>query len=147
MQTKSFYLIVVKYRTWWIDLCVGTFWTSPAQLKQYRDNTDNRDSLGHYNRDKKCSYRYIPVQFEDQYSCIGWVFNKLIKKTNESLYLRDSLGKPYWLSSSPILWQPDGDCAVWLTLASIVASYRMGFEVYTKLNNGKTWSQYVFIGL
>ncbi len=32
-----------------------------STIKQYRDNTDNRDNLGHYNRDKKCSYRYIPV--------------------------------------------------------------------------------------
>ncbi len=61
-----------------------------STFKQYCDNTDNRDHFGHYNRDKKCSYRYIPSQFEDQYSCIGWVFNKLTKKMNESLYLRDS---------------------------------------------------------
>ncbi len=26
---------------------------------QYRDNIDNCDNFGHYNRDKKCSYRYI----------------------------------------------------------------------------------------
>ncbi len=28
---------------------------------QYRDNTDNRDNFGHYNRDKKFSYHYIPT--------------------------------------------------------------------------------------
>ncbi len=31
-----------------------------STLEQYRDNTDNRDHFGHYNHDKKCSYRYIP---------------------------------------------------------------------------------------
>ncbi len=30
-----------------------------SPFKQYRDNNDYRDNLGHYNRDKKCSYRYI----------------------------------------------------------------------------------------
>ncbi len=29
--------------------------------KKKRDNTDNHDKFGHYNRDKKCSYRYIPI--------------------------------------------------------------------------------------
>ncbi len=28
--------------------------------EQSRDNTDNRDNFGHYNRDKKFSYLYIP---------------------------------------------------------------------------------------
>ncbi len=32
-----------------------------STLLQYRDNTDNRDSFGHYNRDKKFSYHYIPT--------------------------------------------------------------------------------------
>ncbi len=27
---------------------------------QHRDNSDNRDNFGHYNRDKKFTYRYIP---------------------------------------------------------------------------------------
>ncbi len=31
-----------------------------STFEQYRDNTDNRDNFGHYNRDKKFSYRYIP---------------------------------------------------------------------------------------
>ncbi len=30
-----------------------------STFEQYRDNTDNRDNFGHYNRDKKFSYRYI----------------------------------------------------------------------------------------
>ncbi len=34
-----------------------------STFEQYRDNTDNRDNFGHYNRDKKFSYRYIPTQF------------------------------------------------------------------------------------
>ncbi len=29
--------------------------------KKKRDNTDKFDKFGHYNRDKKCSYRYIPI--------------------------------------------------------------------------------------
>ncbi len=33
-----------------------------STFEQYRDNTDNRDNFGHYNRDKKFSYRYIPMQ-------------------------------------------------------------------------------------
>ncbi len=32
-----------------------------STFEQYRDNTDNRDNFGHYNRDKKFSYRYIPI--------------------------------------------------------------------------------------
>ncbi len=35
MQTKShfiFCLLIFKYKTWWIDLCVCTFWTSPAHF-------------------------------------------------------------------------------------------------------------------
>ncbi len=28
-----------------------------STFKQYRDNIDNRDHFGHYNRDKKFSYR------------------------------------------------------------------------------------------
>ncbi len=32
-----------------------------STFEQYRDNTDNRDNFGHYNRDKKFSYRYIPM--------------------------------------------------------------------------------------
>ncbi len=31
-----------------------------STFEQYRENTDNRDHFGHYNHDKKCSYRYIP---------------------------------------------------------------------------------------
>ncbi len=31
-----------------------------STFEQYRDNTDNRDNFGHYNCDKKFSYRYIP---------------------------------------------------------------------------------------
>ncbi len=34
-----------------------------STLLQYHDNTDNRDKFGHYNRDKKCSYRYIPIVY------------------------------------------------------------------------------------
>ncbi len=34
-----------------------------STFEQYRDNTDNRDNFGHYNRDKKFSYRYIPNKF------------------------------------------------------------------------------------
>ncbi len=66
MQTKSFYLLFVDffyiYKTW-SDLCVGPFWTSPAHLNNSRDNTDNRDNFGHYNRDKKFSFSYIPNLF------------------------------------------------------------------------------------
>ncbi len=29
-------------------------------FEQYRDNTDNCDNFGHYNRDKKCSCCYNP---------------------------------------------------------------------------------------
>ncbi len=29
---KWFYLLIFKYKTWWIDLCVGTFWTSSAHI-------------------------------------------------------------------------------------------------------------------
>ncbi len=32
-----------------------------STFEQYRDNTDNRDHFGHYNRDEKFSYRYIPT--------------------------------------------------------------------------------------
>ncbi len=30
-----------------------------STFEQYRDNTDNRDHFGHYDRDKKCSYRNV----------------------------------------------------------------------------------------
>ncbi len=37
------------------------FLTIFSTFEQYRDNTDNRDNFVHYNRDEKCSYRYIPI--------------------------------------------------------------------------------------
>ncbi len=37
------------------------FFNISRTFSQYRDNTDNRDNSGHYNRDEKCSYRYIPT--------------------------------------------------------------------------------------
>ncbi len=32
-----------------------------STFEQYRNNTDNRDHFGLYNRDKKFSYHYIPT--------------------------------------------------------------------------------------
>ncbi len=31
-----------------------------STFEQYRDNTNSRDNFGHYNRENKFSYRYIP---------------------------------------------------------------------------------------
>ncbi len=34
-----------------------------STFEQYRDDTDNRDNFGHYNRDETFSYRCIPIVF------------------------------------------------------------------------------------
>ncbi len=64
MQTKSNFiccLLIFEYKTW-SDLCVCTFLNISSTFEQYRDNTDNRDNFGHYNRDKKFSYVTSLVQ-------------------------------------------------------------------------------------
>ncbi len=42
-----------------------------STFEQYRDNTDNRDNFGHYNCDKKLSYRYIPSLREESHIYLG----------------------------------------------------------------------------
>ncbi len=48
---------------------------------QHRDNSDNRDNFGHYNRDKKFTYHYIPSVCE----CVCVCFSLLIFSLTPSL--------------------------------------------------------------
>ncbi len=59
MQTKSHFiccLLIFKK----LFMCLY-FLNISSTFEQYRDNTDNHDNFGQYNRDKKFSYHYIPT--------------------------------------------------------------------------------------
>ncbi len=54
---------------------------------QYRDNTDNRDNFGHYNRDEKFSYRYIPKYRHTLSSLmVGYIQHIYSSQASNSVY-------------------------------------------------------------
>ncbi len=70
MQRKSHFRIRINVFAvcWFLNIKLGEGIDVSAlfehllssTFEQYRDNTDNRDNFGNYNRDKTFSYRCIP---------------------------------------------------------------------------------------
>ncbi len=107
MQTKSFYLLFVDFFYIKIEVIyVSVLFEHLQYISQYRENTDNRDHFGHYNRDEKFSYRSIPTlgtsetyltscKKEHNRSPLRHAFWALNNAANTSEFTRTNLSNSY----------------------------------------------------